>query len=322
MMLSDLLTNLYRRLNWADAPDTATTTRLTMFLNQRHRRLLSSPALRQLREGFGTFTSVAAQAEYALPYGIARVRTMREITNDRVLAERSVEWYRASNPDTAANSGTPDSWVPFGVRAVARRPGALGVWAASSSAADTTQLVMMHATLSTSDPRGSLSTGTTLLTGTTRVRLGGTNTFDDVLTLSLSAACAGTVSFFDAAAAGNTLATMPAGRRTSRLYVFALTPTPASAIDYSVDFEHAITDLANVWDEPLLPEDFHDLLIAAALMDEYQARDDTRYSAAVREYEERLRELKAWLYGHRSALQPEPRREVARLGSWYPFQRP
>jgi hypothetical protein len=316
-----MLTNLYRRLNWPDSPDSAVTTRLTMFLNQRHRALVSSPALRQLREGFGTFTTVANQAEYALPYGIARIRAIRDTTNDRALGgPRAWDWYRQAYPDPAANTGTPDCWVPIGVRAVYKRPGAQGVWAVSTAAGDTTQAVYMAATLSTTDPRGALQNSTTALTGTTRVRLSGTNTFDDVLSLSLDGVTTGTITFYDAAAAGNVLATLPPGRRSARLYAFALAPTPSAAVAFEVDFEHAITDLTNTWDEPILPDDFHDLLIYGALMDEFMGRDDGRYTAAKLAYDERLRELKAWLYNHRAALAPLRAPEIAPLGSWYPRQ--
>jgi hypothetical protein len=276
--------------------------------------------MQPLRQGFGTFASVASQAEYALPANIARITRIRETTNDRTLAARSLDWWRAAYPDPAANTGTPDSWAPIGRRALYKRPSATGVWAVSSAAGDTTQGVLMTGTLSTSDPRGAASSSTTTLTGTTRVRLGGTNTFDDVLELSLNAATTGTITFYDAAASGNVLGSIPAGRRVARLYAFVLAATPSSAIDYSVDYEHAITDLSNTWDEPVFHEDYHDILLDAALMLEFEGRDDSRYAAAKGRYDERFRDLKAYIANHRSGLQATAPREIAPLGPWYPRQ--
>lgn len=320
MTLSDLLTNLYRRLNYADTPDTSVTTRLTMFLNERHRRLLTTMGLRETRTGFGTLTSVSGQAEYGLPYGVTRLLTVRDRTNDRTLAVMAWETYRALNPDPTTTS-TPDSVVPLGIRAVFRRPGAQGVWAVSTSAGDT-QNALFVGNLSSSTPRGRLLSTTTALTGTSRVRLGGANTYDDVETVSLATAAAGDVTLYDAASGGNVLGVIPAGRRTARTFVIALHPTPGSVLDYDLDYEQAVLDLSNTWDEPLVPEDFHDLLVLGALQDEFLHRDDTRYSTAKAEYDGRLREFKAWTYNHRAATAPQPPRELAPLGPWYPFQRP
>ena len=320
MTLAELRTNLYRRLNYPDSPDSAVTTRLTMFLNQRHRRLLSSPALRQLREGVASFASVTGQAEYALGYGTARMRVVRDPANNRTLEQRPWAWYRSLEPDPANTTGTPEAWVPLGQRAVARKPDGTGVWVASSAAGDNSQTVTIQGIVADAAQAGALLAASATLTGTSRVRLG-TATFDDVPQWSVSAACAGVLTLFDASSGGNTLGTLPIGRTTSKLTVFALYQTPASALTYEVDIEHELVDMTNAWDEPLLPVDYHDLLIMAALADEYEHRDDSRYSNAIRQYDERFRELKAWLNGHRAALAtPMGVREIAPLGPYYPRQ--
>jgi hypothetical protein len=321
MTLAELRTNLYRRLNYPDSPDTSVTTRLTMFLNQRHRRLLSSPALRQLREGVASFASVTGQTEYALGYGTARMLVVRDPANNRTLEMRPWSWYRSLEPDPANTTGTPEAWIPLGQRAVARKPDGTGVWVASGAAGDTTQTVTIHAVLANAEAVGATTSVSALLTGTTRVRLGTTQVYDDVVQWSVTAACAGALTLYDAAVSGNTLGTLPIGRTTSKLTAFALYQTPASALTYEVDIEHELVDMANTWDEPLLPVDFHDLLIMAATADEYEHRDDSRYSNAIRQYDERFRELKAWLANHRAALaSPLGVREIAPLGPWYPRQ--
>lgn len=322
MTLSTLLTNLYRRLHFADTPDTAVTTRLTMLLNQRHRELLTSNALKSLRFGFTQFDSVASQPEYGLPFGISQILGIREATNDRTLGMRSWEWYRQRQPDPAAETGTPDVFVPLGQRAIFRRPAGTGVWVNSGSVGDTTQIVTIQGILANVEAPGAHTIVTATLNGTTRVRLGTTQIYYDIPQWSVSATCNAGLTMFDAAAGGNTLGFLPIGRQVSRNTVFALSPTPASALTYYVDFEHALVDLSNAWDQPLLPEDFHDILVFAVLMDEYEGRDDSRYATAEANYRRRLSDLKCFLFGHRAATQPRAPSELAPLGPWFPYQAP
>ena len=109
MTYSDIRTEVYRRLHFADSPDSSVATRIGMFVNQRYRKLLSTPSLRQLREGFTTLTTAASRAEYGLPYGITRVHRVREESNDRVLGTMSLDTYRSLYPDPTNTSSTPTS---------------------------------------------------------------------------------------------------------------------------------------------------------------------------------------------------------------------
>jgi hypothetical protein len=323
MTLADIRLNLYRRLNFSDTPDGAVTTRLTMFVNQRYRTLLTTPALRRLREGVGSATSVAGQPEYGMHGGMGRILAVRDRTDDRRLAPMAFDTYRSTHPDTTQQS-TPTHYVPIGLRAVWRRPAGSAIWIVSGNALDTTQIATLHlgynspglATLTA----GLVQTVTATLNGTTRVAVAAGNLIDDVFTWSLSAVSNGQVSLYDAATGGHELGSISSGFRSARFYVFALVPTPSAARVYDIDYEHALVDLSNTWDEPLIPDDFQDLLVLGALADEFMHRDDNRYSAAVMEYRARLSDLKSWLYGHRAATQKGPRAELAPLGSWFPHQ--
>lgn len=323
MTLETILLNLYRRLNLADSPDAAVTTRLTMFVNQRYREIVTQPGMARLRDGFGTVTTEAGLAEYTLPAGIERLRGVRDRSNDRVLDVMSFETWRSMWPDEINNTGTPTHYVPIGLRAVTRRPAGEPVWAVSSFAGDNTQTITINASYSQDTlaaPSGLVQSTTVALNGTTRVSLAFGNGLDDIFDLSLSAVTFGYVELYDAAVSGNLLLRMFSGQRQSRLFAYALYPTPSAAITLDLDYEHNVLELENSWSEPRLPTDFHDLLIWGALCDEYMHRDDTRLAQTEAQYQRRLSELKVFLYGHRSALKRIPPTEIAPLGSWYPRQ--
>lgn len=80
--------------------------------------------------------------------------------------------------------------------------------AVSSSASDTTQIV----TVIGRDATGTLSTSTVTLTGTTPVALSPATTFQRILSVSLSATCAGTVTVRNSSA-GTAWGTVPIGEK-------------------------------------------------------------------------------------------------------------
>ena len=81
----------------------------------------------------------------------------------------------------------------------------------------------------------------------------------EVTKFYLSAVAAGFVTLFDAAVAGNELARIEIGKAYSRYVGIQLFPTPSAAVTYYVDYTRVIPDMVNPADEPLLPEDFHEL---------------------------------------------------------------
>jgi len=320
MTLSEIQAAIYRRVNLAASPTSEPVARILGYINEAYREILSHPNLRTLRHGAITFATVASQAEYGFPFGVARVLRLRDLDNQTALEPMGLDAYRVLEPDPVDNTGTPRAWAPVGYGPVSRQPSQTGLWVASSSASDTTQTVRVQAVRHD----GTLDTLTATLTGTTRAQLGTNATYETVTVLSLSAAAVGTVSLFDASSSGNTLAVIPIGRTFSRYFVVALWPTPSSALSYAMDFDHAIVDLANATDEPLLPVDFHDLIVHGALMHEYEHRDDTRYAVARDHYQRRLLALRAWV--NTASLSSGSARSTdwdrLNLGSWFPTYAP
>lgn len=314
-----LLTAAAYRLNKTPPPDmdAATEARLIGFLNQRQRRLLSMPGLRHLREATVTFNSVADQPGYVLA-NVAKISRMFETTNDRVLYEMSQQDYRLVQPDTTI-TGTPEAFVWTGRQEVAAQPSnASELFVKSSSASDTTQTCYVEGVITGGYPASASVT----LTGTTAVSLSASiTTWERVDKFYLSAVGVGTVTLHEDSGAGTTLATIAIGQTVTDYTGFSLWSTPSAVITYYVDITRQVTDLAQSTDVPVLPEDFHDVLLLGCVADEFAHLSDARYDLTMREYNARLGELKYWLaesaIGKISNLSRQWQRP-SQLGSWYP----
>lgn len=321
MTLSTLLADLYRRLGYAASPDTAVTTRLTAFLNQAQRDVLSEPGMEILLDGApaATFDSVASTPQYALPPSVARIKKIYETTNDYALRGLSQDAYRTFDPDTTANTGTPTHWVDLGTTFVTDKPSnASEIFVKSSSASDT-QTAYIEAIRTGGYPI-SLSVS---VNGTTAASFSAT--YNDIIEITkfyLSAVAVGHVSLLEDSGTGSVLGGIPPGQTTLRRRRIALWPCPASAITYSVDYERDLQDMANANDEPVLPVRFHPLLIEGALLREMTKKDDSRYTTAAREYQRQLGNLKYFLFtnaDHRPAMGGTRRlQRPSQLGAWFP----
>lgn len=324
MTRNDLLTALAYRLEKTPPPnmDATVQARLLGFLNQRQRRLLTLPGLRHLRDATVTFSSVASQASYVLT-NIAKVSRMWDPTNQRVLYEMSQQDYRLVDP--VPLTGTPEAYVWTGRQQTAAQPSdASSLFVKSTSAADTTQVVYIEGVITGGYPASASVT----LTGTTAVNVSSAySTWIRVDKFYLSAACAGSVTLLEDSGAGTELARIPIGQTASDYWGFILWPTPSGVISYNVDITRAVTDLAHDTDVPVLPEDFHDVLMLGALADEYQRLNDKRYTVAEMEYggsdgkHGRVGEMLYWLtetaIGRPRGL-TRSWDKPSQLGSWYP----
>jgi hypothetical protein len=319
MTKGQLLAILYERLNYQSSPATDVTTRLGNHLNQAQRMILRQAGMSGLRDGINgtTFESVSGEAYYGLPQVIASIRSITDRTNDRKLHQLSFDVYREIDPGVDA-TGTPSHYVPLGLRACQYRPEITGLWAVSTSAADTTQVIQINGVRNSGLP--SLDQ-TATLTGTTRVAIGTATDYTDVTTISLTTAAAGVVSIYDASSSGNVVAAIPIGHLYPQYLGVKLYPKPTAAVAYYVDGPTRIVDMDDTVDVPQLPEEYHDLLIPAAMMLEYEKTNDTRYPLAVATYREGLSNLK-----HHLAAGPDLSpvlggvtvSRTSRFGSWYP----
>ena len=318
MTLSDLENDLYRRLNYDATPATAVTTRLRALLNETQNEILAEPGMGALINGAFTFASVADTAQYSVPQAAAKIKTLYEITNDRRLEPRSLDWYRSLYPDNAAITGTPEYYVDLGLTSIATQPAAATELFADSTAAGDTNIAYIEGWRTT----GYFNSNNVTMTGVTGV------TFDAAITdwvfltkFFISAAAVGSVTLQTTSAGGTVLATIPIGQTYARYRRIALVPTPSAAVTYTIDFEWDPQNMSVANDEPLLPLKFHRLLGIGARMKEYEKKDDTRYRDAKADFDRGLNKLKFYML-HQAAGRPNLRGRVQRgfstLGPNYP----
>lgn len=319
MTFANILAEVYRRGRYQATPATDVVTRIKAFVNEAQQELAADPRLRSLLRGALTFTTTASQAEYGLGPQMARLVVVRDTTNRWPLRRRSLPWYRATLPDQTNQSGTPTDYADLGPKPVTKQPAsATGVWAVSSSAGDTTQTVYIEANRTGLY----LHSATVTLNGTTRAQVGSQTDYVEILDFYLSAAAAGDVTLYDAAASGNILGVIPKGQTRATSQWIGLAPTPSAALTYSVDYEHAVTDLVNDTDEPAwLPTAFHRLLAIGARRREYEYQNDDRLATAATEWDVETLKLVAFVNNPPDAvLVPGAVHGVGRsdLGAEYP----
>lgn len=316
MTFLEILQDSYRRLGFSASPATDVQTRFKAFANEAHRSILSDPDLTRLRDGSTTFASVADQFEYGLTPAAIRIASITERTNDRELVEMALSELRSLDPALTA-TGDPYAYIRLGLSGVALQPSAAAeLFVKSTAAGDTTQTAYVEGFTTGGYPRSASVT----LTGATAVTLSASiTTWERVTKFYLSAVGAGVVTLHQDSGAGTELARLGIGQTLARYLGIQLYPTPSQAITYYVDGQVAVTDLVNDTDEPLLPEDFHDLIGLGIRVKEYEKTDDKRIMLARQEYNARRNALRYWVISSGDAArQRGGRHGFSTLGGWYP----
>lgn len=295
MNLLTIETRLARRRGADTTLVTATKARYADAINEAHRALLRMPGMESLRYGLITFATVASTQQYALPtQGIARVNTIRDTVNRRKLEYKTLPWYREAIP--VSYNGLPWAWIPIGFVEVATQPSAAdSVWVKSTASGDTTQTAFVEGITA----GGFYRTASVTLTGVTAVQLGTIADFVQITKFYLSAAAAGTVTLIQTSGAGTVLAQIAIADVRAQYYSFLLEYTPSAIVTYTCDVLRAIPDMSNDTDEPLLPEDFHDLLIDGAELRELRKQDDPqRWQLVKAAYDGGVKDLKNFVNNH------------------------
>lgn len=322
MNLTGFLASMYRRFRYTTTPPSAVTIRMTDFLNETQRDLLALPGIERLRDDVMAATAPANQAFSGLPPAVARIRGITDRLNNHKLRQVPLPDLRLMDPSQNFVGGYPLRYAVVGERQVQIQPAAAtGLWAVSSLAGDTTQTAYLE----------SRTTGgygyqdSKALNGLTRVQIGAVATRTDHIEVDkfyLSAVAAGYISLFDAAVAGNELARIEPNNTFARYLTVAWHPIQTIDCTMYVDYTRTIYDLVNGFDEPLIPPDFHWVMLHGALMKEYEFIDDTRFAAASAIYSQGQIKLKAFVLndGDRVAsLRPLPM-GWSPLGSQYPAE--
>ncbi len=326
MNLLQISQAVYRRVKLADSPSAGDVTRIQQFINQRYRKILSRPGMDQFRDTTFTFATVSGQLKYGLPQALSRVRNIYDLTNQRRILPRTVDWLRNVDPGLTSTSSFTEFWIPlngWGAEAQELTSTGVGLWAVSSAAGDTTQKVFVETTRLGGVRGGTAVAAGTTLTGTARVAIGSLADHVEVIKFYLDTTAVGAVSLYDAAAAGNLLSTITIGRTNARYYMLQLYPTAGAAVTLSVDAQRAIQDMVQATEEPLMPEDYHMVLVHGAAYDEWRNRDDTRAQGELEEMNALIGELRHNVMSTPDEIpvQRGPRGQgerVSRLGGYYP----
>ena len=310
-----------RRNKNATTLDSATDTRLGNFLNESHRELLSDIGMATLRDDVITVATVASTQRYALPeQGVAKINRIWASTNPRRLKKRSLAWLRETDGNAASNTGTPDYWIPLSATQVAAQPANASEIFVKSTAAGATNTCYIEGYIT----GGYRRTASVTMTGVTAVSLSTLiTTFIEIAKFYLSAVAGGTGTLHEDSGTGPELARIAIGDGAAKYLSFLLYLTPSAVETLSVDITRGIADMANDTDEPLIPEDFHDLLLDMADLKELVKGDDPdRHTLVERHRVKRRIELREWLFCGGDA--EDGGNAIARgsnLGSWYPSGR-
>lgn len=316
--LADMLGSLYGDLGYAASPDAAVTTRLTRYLNDGYKTLARLPGFDQVRFKTISLASVADQELYGLSPAAVQIQKLTDTTNGVTLQEASLDTLRRLDPQDTV-SGVPYWYIRMGYQPVRQQPATSGVWVSSSSASDTAITVRLVGITAT----GETAVQTATLNGTTRVQVGALATFTGIIEWNINTAAVGVVTMHNAASSGDDIATIQIGKTSVQYSVIRLWPTPADAYTYTLDIETPLPELTNGVDVPVIPEDFHPMLIEYGRMREYEYRADDRWSIAKGMFDKNLAALKVRMWNTPDYL---PVAGVtpnvpSNLGAWYPSGR-
>lgn len=292
MTLAQMLADLYRRTGFTSTPASEVTTRMTAFLNETQQEMFEEPGIQYLLDDQINIVSVANQALYGLPTHLLSIKAMRDATNKRTLSPMSLGMYRSMYPDPSINTGIPSWWVDLGMSEVVTQPMGVQLYVQSTSASDTGTVYLEGYFAANGGAYGNTSV---VMTGVTPALLGSGVTHNITKFFS-SVAAVGIISLTNMA--GSIIYTqIAAGDTVPRFRRLALVPTPTSVVTYNLDVQRTIADMAISTDEPILPIQFHRVLLAGARAKEYEKqRDAERWQMARTEYMAGMKKLKYYAF--------------------------
>lgn len=260
--------------------------RIRGYFNEAVRKALTRESLTELRQGSLPFSLVADQHTYGAPQAFERVDSVVDTANQMPLVLRSLQWLRMQDPGETS-FGTPYVVIPVGLISYVNPPSGTSVWAVSTNAADTTQILSAQWVNTDNEIASPTSVA---LNGTTRVPIA--TDLRVLLAWSINNTAAGAIELYDAAAAGTLIGRIPRGARNVQYQGYRFWPTPGAAYAVLMDGLFKIQPMRFPADVPMLPDSFHDSILTWARYREAQ-RDKDRTMAAeyYAEWEKELGEI-------------------------------
>lgn len=294
MNLGLIETDIYDTLNLGRNPDSAVQRHIRRYINDVHREVITKKNIGpRVRRQLIAFNTSGTSPFCVLPQSVVRIFILTDRTNNNILDEYTLQSLRYSDPGLKSSAAIPYAYVIMNLSApVATDPvAATQLFVVSDSALDSSGLAVNVEGL-TSD--GQYYKASIALTGVTPVAVSPVSTWLNITKFYLSAPAQGHVSLKDGS--GNVLGVISAGRtynRYSRIHMF---PTSTAVLSLTADVELHIEDMSSPSDEPIIPEDFHDILVSGALAKEYARRSkgsDSGTQASITR--KRISELQVWM---------------------------
>lgn len=242
-------------------------------LNESHREILTMKGLgSRLRQITVPFTTVANSPIAAMPSSLKSISIITDRLNRRVYTEMFMKEVRQRDPGAAFSTSAPFGYVILSMAsAVAKDPSAASELFVVSDSASDGGGTNVHVEGVTSD--GSTRRATATMGGLTPISVGSAITdWIAVTKFFLTASAAGHATLTQGSG-GTELARISPGRSYARYTRLSIYPTPTSALTLYADGESRVVDMIDSYDEPLIPEDFHWLLVCGALKKEYLRKE-------------------------------------------------
>jgi hypothetical protein len=321
MTLLDIERDICRRLDKnATNLDPETKARLDTFINDRYRELMRLDGI-NLRDESWPLLTESGRYRYALPPTHMRINGITNVTSATRLQQRTLGWMREHDPG-ATSSGSPLYWVVLNEAGVQQQPAQGAVLEVVSNVTVTTSVVIEFQELTT----GSWQRIVVLLDNATVVTVPTFPARVFRLYFEPSVSVPGALIVLREQVTQKIIARMPTAgtsvnvTTTIHQWVILLWPTPSGQYSLEVDFERPRLDLINDKDEPVLPDDFHTLLVWGGCADECLKMDDQRQQYYERKFQDDIRRLRAFLHHPRGERWIPGRRGrgYSDLGGHYP----
>ena len=263
---------------------TTTKTKIMLLVNQYYKRIMRKLGDKLLKRDY-IITTTAGVSEYVLPYYIKQV--LYVASDDSSNPRRIDEYQEKMYEDLIGKNtkrGYPDKYIFREYVGISSQPSsATAIGVVSSDAADTTQQVRIEGIVD-----GVYDSETLTLNGTTFVS--GSKSFSRIDKIIKSAVTNGTVSV-KKSDESETYETIPSPLLTPRYTKIQFYPTPGQSENIKLKVQIYPFDLVADNDIPLLPLDYHYILVLFGEMVYWKRENDNRYSVAKLELEEMEQEL-------------------------------
>lgn len=335
MNLADIEKMAYERLGYDNSnPGSVVISRIRNHINTTYKQIMGKKVLQPLKNQIFTVASVANTPFLALPYGVQEIQSIADRVNQWELERNDMITQREYDPGLTLSVGNPYAYAVYSPKSAVflRMTGGGTLLVQSTSTGDVTPRI---AHVEGFRLGGYPYSASVAVTGTTKVQVGDAGAWDTVTKFWLqkdgqqgqnaTLTALGDISLIFrnnpsipiVPIVDTTIAIIPYGRSFSRYFLLHLYPVPTAVITYTIDAKMLVEDLTELGVEPLLPEDFHWLLVAGAVVKESLLKEKyVTYNAARSEFNEGLGDLMMTVNREPVETARRPRR-YSQLGPYY-----